>query len=241
MTSEAQLQIVLMGWEWDRLVEGIKHHMPKKVVFICPKESNTIEWPKETKKLAEKMGGQIKALIDYEFRSADYQDFSDCLSVLKTVLNEHADYPHICINISTGSKLLIAAAVVVSQYYPCNLFYAVPSSYNIKENCFTSDGVDKFVTVPTFQFSGAIVPKKMEKSVFQLLDSSGLTLTSIVMKHIGQATDDYTVRKTKSLFLYHLKNLEKKNLVTLESKGRQTIVSLTSTGEFLRDVALTKQ
>lgn len=179
--------------------------------------------------------------MDTEFVYADYYDLKDCLSTIKNVFERHVKkYDEIFVNISSGNKLLVAATIIVSQFYPAKLFYVIPEKYNVlPEKMTISSGVKKIVSIPTFKLSGVIEPTEKEKKI--LIELGKKTSLSTLAERLTppdkySKMDDYDTRKVKTLLLYHIKKMKNKQLIETELKNRQLFISLTETGYFIRDI-----
>ncbi len=239
---ERGLQIVLMGLEWDRLLHGFKQYPANKAVLLCPNPKvdpitrlgpRTIE---TTHKLAEK----IKPLIETEIVYMDFHDFNDCLEKLIGVLEDNiGKYSEITINISAGTKLLVAAATLASQYYPVRLFYVVPQYYNTLPNIDSlSKGVSGVIELPSFELSEIVIPTKRQRELFLLIGSE-ITFTELVKKYCsfkGIKLNAERMRQMKSLLQYHLKKLKQKRLVELKLNKKNLIIVPTATGKFIEEV-----
>ena len=234
-----KLQIILMGYEWDRFIYGIKEKRPKKVIFLCPEINEYFSsWQKRTEELAEKIQEKIKFFVDSEIRFISFQNFQKAINALIKIFKEHEDY-QIDINISGGSKVALIATVMASQYFPCNIFYGIPKKYNIDENKMMSFGVKEWVDLPNFQLKESIKPRKAELLILMLIKDE-MSLTSLTKNYLNlrkiKKKDVYTIRSNKVLLLYHLKKLEHKKLVKLGIEKREKMIKLRDTGKFIQEI-----
>jgi hypothetical protein len=233
-----KLQIILMGWEWDRIFYGIKKYAPNKVIFIVsdPKDKRS----EITIKIAQEMINKIKDLIEFECLTVNYYDFDECSNLLMKILEKYKDDYEITINISSGTKILIAATILISQYYPVKLFYVIPEKYNLPKGKKTlTSGAIGSVELPTFRLRDVAIPLKMEKEILLLLEGKPISLSLLIEKYSYLKKiklDLYKSRSLKSLFSYHLKKLKNKGLVELETSKRQRFIKLTKTGELLKKI-----
>ena len=222
------LQIILMGWEWDRLVYGLKQHPPQKAILICSSESSGAgrKWTGTTKNITKDLIDKISELIETEVYTLNYYDFDECIFTLVRIIEKNINkYDEISINISSGNKVLVTAAVMVSQYYPVNLFYVVPEKYNVPDNQpYLTSGAKDVIELPTFDMRELVIPTKKQYEILNEVSEEGVLFTDLVKSYAarrGMKIDDYKMRKMKSLFFYHLKKLKHKKLISMEIVGGQ--------------------
>ncbi|MBU0899020.1 MAG: hypothetical protein KKB03_04100 [Nanoarchaeota archaeon] len=233
------LQIILMGWEWDRLIYGLKESPPKKAILICSSDKGQqSQWSGVTKKITNNLISKIKEIIDTEIHYVDYYDFDDCLFTLVKIIEKNInEYDAIGINISSGNKILVTASILVSQYYPIEIFYVIPEQYNVNDDRpFLTSGAKGIVKLPTFDIKELVVPTKKQGEIFNEIGYDKINFSDLVKKYSESRKielDKRKMEKMKSLFFYHLKNLKEKKLVELEIKNRQLLISLTNTGKFI--------
>ena len=233
------LQIVLVGWEMDRLMHGLKKHPPRKVIFITssPKKSLKRKWADITTDVTDKAIEKVGSLIDTEVVKVNYHDFDDCISTVIKVLEENKDnFDEILMNVSSGSKPLVIASVLASQYYPVKLFYVIPEDYNAKQTNYLSNGAKGILELPTFELKSLVFPVKKQRDIFNELDYDKITFSDLIKKFAKThkiKLDDLKVKKMKSLFFYHLKNLKQKKLINMKVNNRELFISLTNTGKFI--------
>lgn len=186
------------------------------------------------------MKNKIEELIDTEFVYVNYYNFDECTNVLIKLLEKYKKDYEIFINISSGTKILIAATILISQYYPVKLFYVIPEKYNLPKDkkTLTSGAIDT-VDLPTFQLRDVITPVKKEKEIFLLLEEKPISLSYLIETYANLkkiVLNTYKSRTLKSLFSYHLKKLKNKGLVQLETVKKQRFIRLTKTGELLKKI-----
>ena len=234
------LQIILVGWELDRVMYGLKEMPPKKAIFITssPEHSIKRKWSDITENVTKRAIESIKSIVETEVVYANYHDFDDCMSKIVSVLEANKNnFDEIILNVSSGSKPLIIASVLASQYYPINLFYVVPEEYNSPlDTQFLSSGAIKILELPTFELKELVLPTKKQRDIFSLLEENEIPFSRVLEKYsknTGIKLKGHTIDRLRSLFFYHLKKLEKKRLVKLQTRKKRLFVSLTNTGRFL--------
>ena len=232
------LQIVLVGWEMDRLMHGLKKHPPRKVIFITssPKKALKRKWADVTTQVTDEVIEKVGSLIETEIYKVNYHDFDDCIStIIKVLENNKKDFDEILLNVSSGSKPLVIASVLASQYYPVKLFYVIPDDYSSKGK-FLSSGAKDIIELPTFELKSLVFPVKKQREIFNELDYEKISFSNLIKKYAEThkiKLDDLKIKKMKSLFFYHLKNLKQKKLINLKTDNRELFISLTNTGKFL--------
>ncbi|MBI4447960.1 hypothetical protein HY643_03190 [Candidatus Woesearchaeota archaeon] len=232
-----KLQIILMGDEWDRLIYPIKKYKPNKVIFLCQSE---LEFPEESKKvidIANNLVKKIDLLVECEIQKVKTHYFAEGIDVLLKIMRGHKDYEEVVINISAGNKIMVAASILISQYFGCKLSYVVPKEYGGAKSDFYAKGALREVKIPTLNILKLIEPKKKEKEIFLYITEEPITLTELITAYSKKKITDVNKSRTlKSLFLYHLKKLVNKNLIEMDNSGKNTKIWLTETGKFIKEV-----
>lgn len=227
-----KLQIIIMGWEWDRIFQGVRQRLPNKVVFVCPKKEE-IDIGEKTNILCSKIANKVKVLVESEIYYTDYGDYVDCLETLnKIILKYKKDYVEIEINISAGGKLILYTAILVAQYNNCNLFYGIPEKYNIPKGKFLTEGIKEWIDIPIFNLRDSLQVSKFEFKILTTTKNK-ISLTKLAEKLNENLKDIYDGRKYKMQLLYHIKKLEAKKLVRSDIQNGEKIITLTQTGDFL--------
>jgi hypothetical protein len=235
------LQIILMGWEWDRLVYGLRKRPASKVIFVSsdPDIVPNKKWSEATTSLVEKLAEQIRPLVESEVVFANYQNFEDCLEKAIQILEDNVGkFDEINVNLSTGNTILRTAFILASQYYPINLFYVLPEKYNAPGMIMTS-GAKALIELPTFELKELVLPTKTQKEVFRLLSKEPLSFTMLVKKFAaekGLRLSEGRLKDLKSKFFYHLKKLKAKKLVKMEVNAKQLFIQLSPTGIFIHKI-----
>lgn len=233
-----------MGLEWDRLIYPIKTYHPQKIIII-QQEENLIKDKqysdiiKKSKELSESLIKKTKFLVDSEVISVNYHDYENCLFTLKKVIESNCkNFDEISINVSTGSKILVLAAVVVSQFFNCKLIYVVPKQYSIFDSKMkvNSKGVLSITEIKPFNLNPLINLKKMEYKILFNLDNNNMSLSDLTQKIFSKKINDYEIIKKKNLILYHIKTLNEKNLIKIINLNNQKYMCLTELGKFLKEI-----
>jgi hypothetical protein len=236
------LQIVLMGFEWDRIMYGLKEYPPRKAVLVCPlNDKSKKKWADMAFEIAKKVKENVGNLIETEIVYVNYYDFYDCIHKLANLMEENkGKYDNILMNISTGTRIASTAAVLISQYYPVELFYVVPQKYNLAENVlYLSSGAKEIVKLPTFNIKELVIPTKRQKKIFEQLEEEEVSLSYLIKKYSEVNNLNPSKRQIadlRSLLFYHLKKLREKRLVDMHVEGKSLCISLTNTGKLVRRI-----
>ena len=233
-----RLQIVLMGWEMDRLIYGIKQKSPQKVIFISSDSKKTPDrrWGDKTTAIAEQIGESISKVIDSEILFFEYHNLDSCLEKTVGLLEKYSpEYDEITVNISSGSTLIKTAMILAAQYYPIQLFYVIPKDYTHPCEIITH-GVRGMVDLPSINLKNLITPVKKEKQLLLLLSKETFSFTKLTKDYAKQngikATPD-KIKTLKSGLFYHLKKLKEKGLINMNTT-KDLELSLTQTGSFMK-------
>ena len=225
----ANLQIVVVGNEWDRILKVLKKYPCEKAVFI----TSGLE---KTRKEAEKLAKAVSPLMDTEIATIHYRDLELALAQLKELIEKNIDkYEKIYVNISGGTKIISIAFMLLSQYYPLSIVYAVPEyAGEIK-----SKKTNRIIELPTINFRNLIRLSKTEKEIIRIIGGKELNFTELVQEYAKKkniALNDLKIRDLKSRFSYTLKMLKEKSMINTEIKDKRLIVCLSPTGKFITKI-----
>ncbi len=234
-----RLQIILAGWEKDRLIYGIKQKSPNKIIFVSsdPKKAPNAKWGEKTTSLAEEVGESIKNIVDYEIIYFDYHDINSCLRRTVNLLEENIKlFDEITVNISSGTTIMKMAMSMASQYYPIELFYVIPKEYTHPCEIITK-GARGIVDLPTINLRKIIKPNKTQKKIILLLDDKEKTFTQLTREFAlreGRKINRDEMKTTKAWLFYHLKKMKELDLIRTRVKEKIMTINLTQTGSFIR-------
>jgi len=233
------LQIVLMGWEYDRIIYGLKQKPANKVIFISsdPVKTPDKNWGRASTNLAEQIGTSIKPLVDSEILFFNYHNLDDCLNKTIALIEKVVkEYDEININISAGTTLLKTSMMLAAQYYPIKLFYVIPGQYTHPGEIITT-GARDLVDLPTINLSQLALPKKKLAEILLLLNDEPQTFTKLTKSYAKNREIKVNADKLKSLkswLFYYLKKLEEQNLIETKTQNKELYISLTQTGKFIK-------
>lgn len=241
-----KLQIVLMGWEYDRIIYGIKQKPPNKVIFISsnPVESPDRNWGQATTNLSEKIANSIKSLIDSEIVFFNYHSVDDCLVKTIELLEKNMhEYDEIDVNISSGTSILKMSMMLAAQYYPLNLFYVIPAQYNHPGEIITT-GARGLVDLPSINLDQIALPRKKQAEIIKLIEEKKKSFTNITKEYAKQKQiklDKEKIKTLKPWVFYYIKKLEEQKLIELTIEKRELFIKLTQTGKFIKLIMKNKK
>lgn len=213
----ANLQIVVVGDEWGRILKVLKKYPCEKAIFI----TSGIE---KNRKEAEKLVKTVSPLIDTEIAAVHYRDLELALVQLKVIIEKNiSKHDKVYVNISGGTKIISIAFMLLSQYYPLSIVYMTKDTKRIVE-------------LPTFNLRALIRLSKTEKEVIKIIAGKEITFTELVQQYAKKKNlvlNDLKMRDFKSRFSYTLKMLKEKSIINTEIKNKKLLVSLSSTGKFI--------
>lgn len=230
-----------MGWEYDRIMYGLREKPPNKIIFISSdaKKLHNPKWGETTNSIAEKIRDEVKIFMNSEVLYFNYHDMESCLDEsIKLVQRLCKDYETIDVNISAGTTLLKMAMIMASQYYPINLFYVIPQEYTHPCEIITK-GAKGLVELPTINLKKLINLSPKQKEIFLLIENYKKSFTQITKEYAKLKSIKLTEDKTKTLkswLFYHTKKLDAQGLVNLKLNEKQLYLSLTKTGSFLKKI-----
>ena len=214
------LQIVVVGNEWDRILKVLKKYPCEKAIFI----TSGLE---KTRKEAEKLVKIVSPLMDTEIAAVHYRDLELALVQLKSIIEKNmGKYGKIYVDISGGTKIISIAFMLLSQYYPLSMVYMTKQTKRIIE-------------LPTINFRNLIRLSKTEKEIIGIIADKEINFTELVQEYAKKkniALNDLKMRDLKSRFSYTLKMLKEKSMISTEIKNKKLVTSLSSTGKFITKI-----
>lgn len=227
----ANLQIVVVGDEWDRILKVLKKYPCEKAVFI----TSGLE---KTRKEAEKLARTVSPLMDAEIAVVHYRNLELALVQLKALIEKSiGKYDKIYVNISGGTKVMSISFMLLSQYYPLSIVYAVPEyAKGIK-----TKKTKRIIELPTFNLRNLIKLSKTEKEIIRIIAGGEITFTELVKDYAKKKNivlNDLKIRDLKSRFSYTLKMLKEKNMINTDIGDKKLMISLSSTGKFITKILL---
>jgi len=204
------IQLATLGLTPIVVEEGLKKSIPEKLYLIHTKDESTYNFEKEAKKLKKKIETQYK--VPTILLKVDAFDMDKIIkSILNAILKERKANPNLskkdfAINITGGTKLMVASATTAAYLAGSRVYYVMEASKH--------RGEDLVKELP--------MPARPED------DNKGNTskTTSIVLekiKKLGKCTNAMlleTVRKDSRIkknqrIEYHLRKLYENDLISI--------------------------
>ena len=239
------IQIALLGLTPIVVEEGLKKAMPDKLYILHTKDESEYKFEKEAKKLKKKIEDQYK--VPTTLIKVDAFDMDEIIrTILITIQTErkksNLTKKDFIINLTGGTKLMVAAASTASYLAGSRVFYVMDSS----------------------KYRGEDIVKELPMPARPEDDAKGNTsrTTAIVLekiKKLGKCTNqmlldemrkDPKLKKNQRLE-YHLKKLVENNLITItigwekqtknprtgkpEIDRKKRTIQLTTSGEYYAD------
>jgi len=259
------VQICPVGFEFDRVIEGAREHSCN-VLYLLKSIKKTARDTHPNRKLIEIANMFVKKLEDH-FNSTKIckpivretnivtleKTIEELCKIVKDEV-EQQETKEIWINISTSTKLFVAAAMYVGAFYPkiIKLFYLDARHYTV--NLLLED-MDKQSITEKFQNYG--LSYKKDEDSYKSIDVPTYTMEIlknykrniiIVLKKLIDLTKKETVsfmnlleelgekkndKKIKVRYGHHISYLKKRNWLFEKSPGRQNFYGLTPEGRIL--------
>lgn len=240
--SKEIVHIIPMGLEMDRVIEGLKQYPTNYAIFIQGKRRYL-----KVEQIARRNAREIKKLvsstINVETLELNLYDFESAFIELKKLYDDlNGKGYSVYVNISTGTRIVSAAALLAGYLSNVTPYYVIPREYTLpKGKNVLSTGVKGIVQLPTL---GIEVPTKKEQEVLKALLDKGdkvekqndlldaLPKAFYGEKKEGEDLSLFNARKRAKLNRI-IAQLSDKGMATLTKKGRNVQVELTESGRIL--------
>jgi hypothetical protein len=239
------IQIALVGLTSIVVEEGLKKAMPDKLYIIHTKDESEYKFENEAKKLKKKIEVQYK--IPTNLLKVDAFDMDQIIRIILSTIQAERKKSNLTkkdfiINLTGGTKLMVAAASTAAYLAGSRVFYVMDSS----------------------KYRGEDVVKELPMPVRPEDDNKGNTTrtTAIILekiKKLGKCTNqmllneirkDPRLKKNQRLE-YHLNKLVENNLISItigwekttknprtgknEIDRKKRTIQLTTSGEYYAD------
>lgn len=209
-----EIHIATVGLTKEPIFHGVNAYPIDKLILIHSNDD-------KSKENSQEIASAIKELkIECEIVEVDAFDLED---VLITIMDIHRKYAQelLSINLTGGTKVMASAALLAGYILGLRVYYILDGSIGKNKS--------KSIKELTIELP---VPRvnihDLEKTQKEIL--------SFIFKEGGRLEKANTVlheeiKITKQNASYHLKQLTKKDLISLTIDGRNKIVNLTNTGK----------
>jgi hypothetical protein len=238
---ERNVHVIPMGLEIDRVLAGLREYPTNYAVFIYGTNPK-LDVEQKARSNGKKIEKMINATVSVSNEFVDYHDFHNAFNKLYEIFTKLSSEGYkIYVNLSSGSRIISSAALMVAFMTNSNPYYIFPAKYNIsKTTTVLSKGYDGIVKLPIMTISkptdheilvlnslkkaGGSVKKQNE--LIPLLDTTGFFTDKRDREDIRR----YTARKRAKLNR-NVNKLAAKNLIELKKEGRNVTMTITTTGE----------
>jgi len=229
MSGGKTTQIVLVGWDYDRVLAGIrKYRLDKLVLLPTPQEEReiTIRGPGRTsldyaRRIQQAISDVMK--VETEIHPIPAHNFAeDFKTITSLIKQEQARGSVIILNVSSGTKIMSAAAISAAFLYGVETCYTIP-----EREVYEASGAKETITLPLL--IGFKPLQTLSNSAIQILEKlremGGRTQTmNELAKQLGWS------REELGKLSYHLNRLEAYGLIRTKRAGRELMIELSETG-----------
>jgi len=225
-------QIVLVGWDYERVLAGIRSFPLNKLILLPAPQKE-----RETKirgagrtswDYAEKIRQAISEVmkVQVEMEPIHPYDFENTFKKVKSLIKrEQSKGSEVLVNVSSGTKIMSAAAICAAFMCGAKTCYTVPEM-----EVYEAEGVKETITLPMLiGFKPLQVLSNSALKILKILKDAGGRVET--MKALGEKLG--WSREEWSKLSYHVGKLETYGLIETERLGRELAIQLTKTGTFL--------
>lgn len=236
------VHVVPMGLEKDRVIEGLRRYPTNYAIFIHGKIKH-LKVEQLSRRNTKEILKLIKSTIRVDIMELDLYDFESSFVELKSLFDDLKSQGYrIFVNISTGTRIVSAAALLAAFMTNAVPYYVIPKEYTLpKGKNVLSTGVKGVVQLPSL---GINTPTKKELVILDALLDKGsfverqnILLDALPKSFFGdkKESEDLTSFKARNRAKANrvLVQLAQKGFVVMEKKGRNVSVTLTESGRIL--------
>ena len=209
-----EIHIATVGLTKEPILQGVNAYPIDKLILLHSNDD-------KSKENSHEIASAVKELkIECEIAEVDAFDLED---VLISIMNIHKKYAQedLSINLTGGTKVMASAALLAGYILGLRVYYIQDGSIDKNKG--------KYIKERTIELP---VPRVNIHD----LEQTQKDILSYIFKEGGRLEKANTVlhevlKITKQNASYHLKQLTKKDLISLTIDGRNKIVKLTNTGK----------
>ncbi len=232
MLTGKTTQIVLVGWDYERVLAGIRSFPLDKLILLpTPQEEREIKIRgsgKTSLDYAKRLEQTISEVmrVEIELHPIPAHDFEEAFkTIVSLVRQEQSGGSEVILNVSSGTKIMSAAAICAAFIHGIRTCYTIPET-----EIYEAQGVKDTITLPMLVGF---------KPLQTLSESAVLVLNTL--KRIGGRTETMKVlanrlgwsRDELGKLSYHLSKLEAYGLIRTKRVGRELTIQLSETGFIL--------
>jgi CRISPR locus-related DNA-binding protein len=232
MSTGKTTQIVLVGWDYERVLAGIRSFPLDKLILLpTPQEEREIRIRgsgKTSLDYAKRLEQTISEVmrVEIELHPIPAHDFEEAFkTIVSVVKQEQSEGSEVILNVSSGTKIMSAAAICAAFIHGIKTCYTIPET-----EIYEAQGAKDTITLPMLVGF---------KPLQTLSESAVLVLNTL--KRIGGRTETMKVlanrlgwsRDELGKLSYHLSKLEAYGLIRTKRVGRELTIQLSETGFIL--------
>ena len=232
MSTSKTTQIVLVGWDYERVLAGIRSFPLDKLILLpTPKEEREIRI-RGNGRTSLDYAGRIERAVSQVMRVKvelypipAYNLEETFKTVASLIEKEQKEGSEVVVNASSGTKIMSAAAISAAFMHGVKTCYTIPET-----EIYEAQGVKETIVLP--MLVGLKPLQSLSKSAMQIL---------VTLRNMGGRTETMKALAAKlgwsrdeiGKLSYHLSRLEGYGLITTERVGRELAIELSETGLIL--------
>jgi len=232
VSTEKVTQIVLVGWDYERVLAGIRSFPLNKLILLpAPQKEREMKIRGEgrtSRDYAEKIKQAISEVmkVQVEMEPIHPYDFENTFKKVKSLIKrEQSKGSEVLVNVSSGTKIMSAAAICAAFLCGAKTCYTIPEM-----EAYEAEGVKETITLPMLiGFKPLQVLSNSALQILKVLKNSGGGVET--MKALGEKLG--WSKEEWGKLSYHISKLESYGLIKTERLGRELAIQLTKTGTFL--------
>ena len=232
MLTGKTTQIVLVGWDYERVLAGIRSFPLDKLILLpTPQEEREIKIRgsgKTSLDYAKRIEQAVSEVmrVEIELHPIPAHDFEEAFkTIVSLVGQEQSGGSEVILNVSSGTKIMSAAAICAAFIHGVRTCYTIPET-----EIYEAQGVKETITLP--MLVGFKPLQTLSESAVRILNT---------LKRIGGRTETMKVlanrlgwsRDELGKLSYHLSKLEAYGLIRTKRVGRELTIQLSETGFIL--------
>jgi CRISPR locus-related DNA-binding protein len=232
MATSGTTQIVLVGWDYERVLAGIRSFPLDKLILLpTPKEEREVRIRGNGRTSLDYAGRIERAVsqvmrVKVELYPIPAHNFGEAFKTVASLIEkEQNEGSEVIVNVSSGTKIMSAAAISAAFMHGVKTCYTIP-----EREVYEAQGVKETIVLPTLV--GFKPLQRLSDSAKQILNTlksmGGRTET---MKHLADKLG--WSRDETGKLSYHLSRLEGYGLIKTERVGRELTIELSETGLIL--------
>jgi len=232
MSTSKTTQIVLVGWDYERVLAGIRSFPLDKLILLpTPKEEREIRIRGDGRTSLD-YAGRIERVVSQVMRvKVDLHPIpahnfeEDFKTVASFIENEQREGSEVIVNVSSGTKIMSAAAISAAFMHGVKTCYTIPET-----EVYEAQGVKETIVLPTLVgFKPLQTLSESARQILNALRSMGGRTETMkdLADGLGWSRDEI------GKLSYHLSRLERYGLIETERIGRELAIELSETGLIL--------